>query len=327
MKPHRISQAAFVLASVLSSQVYASDFVAEAVKESAKDNNRISVCLQLAKSNEPTSKANAADKKKAIEAVTSKLKLSDPLMLRARGDVARKGLYGYPTDAALALRMYERAHKAPEAGWNAALTLYQSSTEGVNPQVAQRVMSLLSKSGASAMNSRGPVGAQAHYLAGLIQETGSLGKQDEKQAFLHYRASARNGYIPGAYHYMRLLSQTLSKLTEAERAVALQEMRMMSNRWKWQSPETMMLTGDLHSARWFPDDEGFTAQYHWRLAKRMAERLGGATEIGDFEGAMRQRIKPLAADKEKRLEEAVEGGLRNATTIKHELEFADLCVE
>ena len=101
----------------------------------------------------------------------------------------------------------------------------------------------------------------------------------------------------------------------------------VSNRWKWQSPEIMMLTGDLHASRWFPDEENFTAQYHWRLSKRMAARPGGVTETTDFEGAMRQRIKAMPADKEKRLEEAVEGGMKNATTTKHELEYSDLCMD
>lgn len=312
---------------VLASFSHASDQVAQAVKESAKDNNRISVCVHLAKANEASNSANTKAKKEAVDQVTSKLKISDPFMLRARADVARKGLYGYPVDAGMALRMYERAQKTPEAGWNASLMLYHTSGGAINPQLAQRIVGLLNKSGASALNSRGPVAAQAHYLSGLLNETGATGKADEKQAFLHYRASARNAYIPGAYHYLRLLSLSLPKLTEAERAVAMQEIRMMTNRWKWHSPEIMMLTGDLHSSRWLPDEDGFTAQYHWRLANRMAQRLGGVTESSDFEGAMRQRIKPMTADKDKRLDEAVEGGLRNATNTKHELEYAELCVE
>ncbi|CAN7643843.1 hypothetical protein LJR129_004998 [Acidovorax sp. LjRoot129] len=305
----------------------ASEGVVSAVKESAKDNNRISVCIQLAKANEPTTSANAGVKKEAVDQVSSKLKVGEPLMLRARGDVARKALYGYPSDLGMAMRMYERAAKSQEAGWNASLLLYQSAPDGVNPQLAQRILSLLEKSGASSFNSRGAVGAQAHYLSGLLTETGATGKVDVKKAFLHYRASARNGYIPGSYHYMRLLTQSMSKLTESERAVALHEVRMMTNRWKWHLPEIMMLTGDLHSSRWFPDAEGFTAQYHWRMAMKMATRLGGVTETSDFEATMRQRIKPLTPEMEKRLEEAVEAGMRIATTTKHNLEFADLCVD
>lgn len=305
----------------------AADEVVKAVQESAKDNNRISVCIQLAKAMEPTRSTSVAAKKDAVDHVTSKLKTGEPLMLRARADVARKGLYGYPKDAGMALSMYERAGKSQEAGWNATLMLYQSAPDGVNPQLAQRILALLHKSGASSFNSRGPVGAQAHYVAGLLNETGATGKADVKKAFLHYRASARNAYIPGAYHYMRMLSQSMSKLSEGERAFALHEVRMMTNRWKWQLPEIMMLTGDLHAARWFPDEDGFAAQYHWRLAMRMATRLGGVTETTDFENTMRQRIKALPADKEKRLEEAVEAGMRNATTTKHQLEFSDLCVD
>ena len=323
----RIALLSGLLLAQLIPVAHAAEGVVQAVKESAKDNNRISVCIHLAKANEPTTKANAETKKKAVEQVLAKLKIADPLMLRARGDVARRGLYNYPREDGMALRMYERAQKSPEAGWNAALMLYQSAPNGVNQQLAQRIVALLNRSGASSFISRGSVGAQSHYLAGLLTETGATGRADVKKAFFHYRASARNAYIPGAYHYMRLLTQSLSQLSEAERAVALHEVRMMTNRWKWQSPEIMMLTGDLHASRWFPDEDNFTAQYHWRLAKRMAERLGGVTETSDFEGAMRQRIRLMPPDKEKRLEDAVEGGARNATTTKHELEFADLCVE
>jgi hypothetical protein len=89
----------------------------------------------------------------------------------------------------------------------------------------------------------------------------------------------------------------------------------------------MMLTGDMHSSKLLPDEDGFNAQYHWRMAMRMATRVGGVTETSDFEGAMRQRIKPLTAELDKRLDEAVEGGLKNATSTRHELEFAELCVE
>lgn len=303
------------------------DAVVSAVQETAKDNNRISVCIQIAKANEAPSTKNASARKEAIEQIRSKLKIGDPLMLRARGDVARKGLYGYPRDPGMAMRMYERASRSQEAGWNASLMLYQSAQQGVNPQLAQRILGILNKSGASSFNSRGPVGAQAHYVSGLLLETGAVGKVEVKKAFLHYRASARNSYIPGAYHYMRLLTQSMSKLSEGERAVALHEVRMMTNRWKWHLPEIMMLTGDMHAARWFPDDEGFTAQYHWRMARKMATRLGGVTETTDFDNTMRQRIKPLPVEKEKRLEDAVEAGMRNATTIKHELEYSDLCVD
>ena len=49
--------------------------------------------------------------------------------------------------------------------------------------------------------------------------------------------------------------------------------------------------------------------------------------FGFLNGAMRQRIKAMPADKEKRLEEAVEGGMKNATTTKHELEYSDLCMD
>lgn len=46
-----------------------SEGVVQTVQESAKDNNRISVCIHLAKSNEPTTKVNVEAKKKSVERV------------------------------------------------------------------------------------------------------------------------------------------------------------------------------------------------------------------------------------------------------------------
>ena len=42
---------------------------------------------------------------------------------------------------------------------------------------------------------------------------------------------------------------------------------------------------------------------------------------------MRSFIWHKIVEKEKRLEEAVDAGLRMATSTKHELEFSDLCVD
>ena len=122
---------------------------------------------------------------------------------------------------------------------------------------------------------------------------------------------------------MRLLVQSMTKLPDTERAIVMQEMRMMINRWKWQSPEIMFLAGDIYSAKWFPDENGFMAQYHWR----MAQKMGGTREIADFDGAIRSRVHKMSPELEKRLDDAVEAGVKNTNVVKHELEYVDLCAE
>lgn len=299
------------------------DSVVQAIRESAQDNSRLSSCVALANANKPTSTPeSAALRRKSIEQVSGRLKRNEPSMLRARADAARKGLYGFKQDPEMALRLYERA-KTPDAGLNAALILFKGSTEPMDAVTAKRIIEVLTRSGAALPNSRGSTGAQAHYMAGLVNESGATGDADPKRAFEHYRASARNGYVPGAFHYLRLLSQTLPKLPESERSVVMQELRMMMTRWRWQSADIMLLNGDMYAGKWIPDDDGFLAQYHWR----MAQRMGGPKEVRDFEDALKTRLKKLSPEKEKRLEEAVESGIRNVMSVKHDLEFADLCTE
>ena len=298
------------------------DPVVKAIRDASPDTSRLSSCVLLARANQVAPRSKAEERKKAIEQVSQKLKRNDVAMLRARADVARKGLYGYKKDEPLALRLYERA-KAPEAGFNAALMLYKNQSAPLDAVSAKRILEVLKRSGAADANSRGSVGAQSHYIAGLIYESGLMGPSDVGKAFTHYRASARNAYVPGAYHYLRLVSQSLSKLPETERNAILQEMRMMTNRWRWQSADIMLLNGDMYAAKWIPDDDGFMAQQHWRMALRM----GGSREIPDFENVLKTRIKKLPPDQEKRLEGAVEAGLRNVMRVRHDLEFADLCVE
>lgn len=298
------------------------DPVVQAIRESAQDTSRLSACVLLARAN--TSSGSDANKgrRAAIELVSHKLQSNDPSMLRARADAARKGLYGFKQDDALALSLYERTRSA-ESGWNAALMLYRAAPIPMDSATARRILEILNRSGAAAPNSRGSVGAQAHYVAGLINESGATGQADQRKAFLHYRASARNAYVPGAYHYLRMLSQSLDKLPEAERNGVLQELRMMMTRWRWQSADIMLLNGDMYAAKWIPDDDGFLAQYHWRMAKRM----GNSREISNFDDELATRIKKQTPDKEKRLDDAVEAGLRNVMIIKHDLEFAELCAE
>ena len=313
-----------LLVGLLSGYCFAGDVdqVVTAIRESTQDTTKLTACLLLSQS-ASTSKVDARTKKKAVELVTQRLKNQDVAMLRARGDVARKGLYGYERNEELAYRLYSKATRSVEAGWNGALMLYRRSPNGVSASDARLILDLLQKSGAATQNSRGLVGSYSHYVAGLINEAGTAGKPDLKKAFIHYRTSARNAYVPGAYHYMRLLVQSIPKLPTTEKGVVMQEIRMMVNRWKWQSPEIMFLAGDIYAARWLPDEDGFMAQYHWRMAARM----GAAREIADFEGALKTRVRRLSPEMEKRLEEAIEAGFKNTMAVKNELEFVDLCAE
>ena len=311
----------------ISSSVFADqgvDPVVQAIRQSGGGAGRLEVCHALKKANATvTTVAEQKIKSDAVRFVAQKLKNSDASMLRARADAARKGLYGYRQDSALALMLYEKA-KSQEAGLNAALMRYQAADITVNPAVAKQILDTLYKSGAAKERSRGLVGSQAHYLAGLIQEGGYAGERDTKKAFLHYRASARATYVPGIYHYLRLNIESLPKLTDAERQSVIPEVRLMSNRWRWQSADIMMLNGDLYAAGWFPDEaDGFFAQYYWRIAQNM----GGRKEIKDFDSLIQKRIKRLSKEKEERLEGAVKAAMSNVSNVPHNLEFMDLCAE
>lgn len=321
---HRIRSALAVVAVAIAGNCFAEDVaqVVSAIRESTQDTTRLTSCLLLAQAARG-SNADAATKKKASELVTQRLKNLDTSMLRARGDVARKGLYGYEQNEDLAFRLYSKATRSVEAGWNGALMLYQRSPNGISANDARLILELLQKSGAATANSRGVVGSYAHYVAGRLNEAGTSGKRDVKGAFIHYRTSARNAYVPGAYHYMRLLVQSIPSLPATEKGVVMQEIRMMVNRWKWQSAEIMFLAGDIYAARWLPDEDGFMAQYHWRMARKM----GPVREIADFDGAVKSRVRKLSPELERRLEEAVEAGFKNTMNAKHNLEFVDLCAE
>ncbi|KLR58991.1 hypothetical protein [Diaphorobacter sp. J5-51] len=301
------------------------DGVVDVIRKANGGGMQISACSALESINRRTS--NPEKEKKRLEAirfVEQKLKNQDPTMWRARGDVARKGMFGYPKDEASALKFYEKS-KAPESGLNAALMLYHTTDIASNPENAKRVINILHRSGASKDDSRGSTGAQAHYIAGIIYEAGATGTADLPRAFKHFRASARNAYVPGAYRYLRLLTQSLPKLSDGERQGALQEIRIMVKRWSWQSPDIMMLHGDLYAGKWFPDEaDGFFAQYYWRVASKMT----GAKEATDWDEALQKRLKPLSKEKEKRVNEAVDAAMRNnVVNIDHPLEFIDLCVD
>lgn len=300
------------------------DPVVQMIRQSTGGNARLSVCVTLKLAN--SQPGHAADEKRrsdAIRTVTQKIKNNDPNMLRARADAARLGLYGFKQDPRLALALYKKA-RSPDAGFDAALMLYRATDITRDPKTAKAILDVLYASGAAMERTRGAVGGQAHYIAGVIQEGGYAGKVDMKKAFTHYRASARNTYVPGIYQYLRLLIASLPHLTSAEQQVAIQEIRLMTNRWRWQSPEIMMLNGDMFAGGWFPDEkDGYFAQYHWRLAQRM----GNGVVIPNIDAVLQQRVKRLSRAKEERIESDVQAALRNIANNKHELEFSDLCTE
>jgi hypothetical protein len=311
------------LTSVCALAADPADSIVNALKKSGQENQRLSYCILLAKANAPAGTVGQSDRKRSIEEASQKLKMNEPYMMRARADVARKGLYGYPKDANLALKLYLRTTKSPEAAWNAALMIYQNYQGALTQENAGLILDVFKKSGATALNAKGIAAAYAGYLAGQIEENGTAGKINIEKSFIDYRNSARNGYVPGMYQYMRQLYIALPKMQKAEQAVTLQEMRMMSNRWKWQSPEIMMLTGDLYASKFFPDEDGFLAQYHWRIAQKM----GDVQDAQEFDTGMKSRIRRMSKEKEKKLEEAVEAGMRNVMKADHSLDFIDLCAE
>lgn len=300
------------------------DTVVDVIRKANGGGMKISACAALEVMNrKPTTQDSARKRDEAIRYVSQKLKNNDAQMWRARGDAARKGLYGYPKDDGLALRYYERS-KAPEAGLNAALMLFNTVDIAKNQDAAKQIINLLHKSGASKDESRGFTGAQSHYIAGVIYESGALGAMDLKKAFGHFRVAARNSHVLGTYRYLRLLVQSLPKLNETEQQHAMQEIRLMVKRWSWQSPDIMLLHGDLFAGKWFSDDaDGFFSQYYWRVASRMT----GSKEATDWDEALQARIRPLPKDKEKRLEESVSAAMRNVINTNHVLEFVDLCAD
>lgn len=302
----------------------AADPIVQMIRQSGGANTKLSMCFALQSANMAVNDAAAAKKRSdAVRLVSQKIKSADAGMLRARADVARKGLYGFKKDEAMAQALYERA-KNPEAGFNAALMMYQSKSFATSPEVSKRILQVLYKSGAAKESSRGLVGSQAHYLAGKIHETGTAGEVNLKKAFLHYRSSARNTYVPGIFLYLQMLMRSLPKLSEEERQFALQEIRLMTNRWRWQSPDIMVLNGDLYAGKWFPDDsDGFFAQYHWRIAQKMS----GKREMQNFDEMLQKRIKRLTKEKESRLDNAVQAAMRNITNNSHDMDFIDLCAE
>jgi len=204
--------AAVLLGAVNAVAADPAEIIADALKKSGQGNQRLSYCILLAKANAPAGTITQVEKKKAIEAASQKLKMNDPLMMRARADVARLGLYGFPKDENLALRLYLRVSKSPEAAWNAAFMIYRNSREGLSQEHARLILDALGKSGVTSPNAKGLAASYAGYVAGKIEESGAAGNINVERSFVNYRKSARNGYVPGMYHYMRQLYLALHRM-------------------------------------------------------------------------------------------------------------------
>lgn len=301
-----------------------SDPVVRALRQDAeKDQVVLNQACDLLRRAGESQEASAVDRQRLLTEIAAKLREKNPAVLQARGDAARLGLYGLPKNLKQALHLYTQAAEAPspESGYNAALLLYLGSRQTPEQATARRILNLLQKSTISNYNVKGSVAAQAHYLAADIYARGLTGRKDLGKAFLHYRVSARNGYVPGVYHYLQMLSRSIAKLSEEERDPHVREMRMLASRWKWSSPEIMRQMGDLHAAGWVADKDGFFAQYHWRIAERMNQ----ASETSKRSQEVFKSLPDPAM--ESRLQKAVEAALQqNRTPPKnYALEFADVC--
>ena len=301
--------------------------VVQAIRKGLTVNNKLSYCSALkAVKEKPKTQDDLKRRNEAAKIINQKLKNKDAAMIRAQADVYRKGLYGYDVDMNKAYKLYASALKSPDAGFNAALILFNQYKilETKNVQASKQILSVLQKSGALAKGNKGISAAQANYIAGLVNEYGLAGAVNMKAAFENYKVSARNTYVPGVFKYLQLIAGSLKYLSKNEQAVAMQEVGLMSNRWRFYSKDIMSLTGDLHAAKWFPDDEdGFFAQYYWRIAQLMES----GSNKDEYEIRFVGKIKKLSKVKEDRLESAVNAARKKIINTESGMEFVDLCVD
>lgn len=278
------------------------------------------VLLESMRSTDMTQK----DIRVLAEQITKKLKANNTEILRARGDASRKGIFGFSQNYDSAFAFYAKAaeNKSPDAGYNAALMLYQGAGYRPDATRSNQIISLLQNSGALDYNVKGLSSSKSHYIAGRIYDEGRTGARDIGKAFLHYRASARSSFVPAAERYIQLLLDTLPGLSPDQRKDYIREMQTMLNRWKWSSAEMMRLLGDAYAAGWLSSkSDKYQAQYHWRIASGMQ----GANTIAPILSSRLEQLKP---DLELRLKDAVQAALRNSKfqPIQTGLEFAEFCI-
>lgn len=257
------------------------------------------------------------------EQIAFKLKSQNINMLRARADVARKGLYGFEKNPSVSMKYYQEASElgSIEASYNYVLMLLEQSNFKPTQEVANLMLTTLQKNGGLNYNVKGVVSQYARYISGRIYEDGLAGQKDIGQAYILYRDSARSGYVPAAERYISLMLMYLPQMTESQKADGIKEMTMMLNRWKWNSAEMMRLTGDAYASGYLPDTKGFQAQYHWRIAAMMPGGYGKSPEI-------MSRISSMPIENEERLMQSVKSSLKNNASkvnTKKRLEYIDLC--
>ena len=257
----------------------------------------------------------------------SNLRYGDVPSLRARGDASRLGLYGFKVNQVEAMRFYEAAARqgSAEAAFNVALNTLHATQWRPSEQEAKKILSALMTDTGAHYNANGSLYSQIYYVVGQVHEHGWAGKVDMGNAFLAYRASTRNSYVPGIYRYLSLLASSFPKMDAHEKRATQQEVNVLTGRWKWSFPGIMRLTGDFHAMGALGDFEGFKAQYHWRLAEHLVQ-LKPAMYASEIE-LLKSRVVKLAPLQEKRLDDAIKAAIRNnqPKLDDHPLQFATLC--
>ena len=302
------------------------DPIITAMRQDIVSDSKNKVCMLLAEAG-GTVKVTTKRRKAAIKQLAANLRDGDAHTLRARGDAARLGLFGIQQNIRDSMRFYQAASRqgSPEARFNVALYLLQQANYQPDAATAKKILSVLHKNTITNYNAKGEMNSHAYYIAAQIHQYGWAGEVDPGKAFLAYRASARNGYVLGIYNYLRLLSETYPKMGERERREAFQEINILTGRWKWSLPGIMRLTGDFHAMNVLQDQEGFMAQYHWRLAKHMATQKPG--EFQHELEALKSRIKELDPLSERRLNGAMQAAIKNnhPKELDKTLRFVSLC--
>lgn len=284
------------------------------------------VCLLMAEAGGSV-KVTPKRRKAAIKQLAANLRDGDVATLRARGDAARLGLYGIKTNLQDSMRFYQAAIRqgSAEAAFNVSIYLLQQANYRPDEVVAKKILSTLLKNTVTNYNAKGEMNSHAYFITAQIYQYGWTGEVDLGKAFLAYRASARNGYVPGIYSYLLMLSGAYPKMGEQERRDASQEINILTGRWKWATPGIMRLTGDFHAMNVLQDQDGFMAQYHWRLARHLATQK--PEEFRQELDLLKTRIKTLEPLQERRLESARQAAIKNnqPKAIDKSLRYVSLC--
>lgn len=265
-------------------------------------------------------------RKQLVQGLAVSLKERDPQTLRARAEVARRGLYGFKIDLKHALKLYlfSAEKGSPVSAYNASLLLYQQIKSRPNAMIASKIIKILALAKIDEDEPQNEAAARGYFILGEIYRHGwTTGQQDLKKAFFHYQKSARKNFFPAVYPYLSLMAGSMNQFDENERLNYQNEMRKLLDRWKWVSIEVMDLAGDIYGSGILPDD-GVMAQFHWRLAMHM--RADGASKA-KVHSAHQRQLDPIL---EKRVERMIRRTLAQRPQLGKELAnrspaFMDLC--